>query len=62
MEDDLVIPLRGDLAEIAVPRLARVEAQFLLRLALQEVPGTFDVGGGERLAVMPFDPVPELEG
>src|SRR5207248_7997761 len=40
----------------------RVETQFLLRLPSQEVPGTFDVGGGERLAVMPFDPVPELEG
>ena len=40
----------------------RVEAQFFLRLPSQEVPGTFDVGGGERLAVMPFDPVPELEG
>jgi len=27
----------------------------------QEVPGAFDVGGGKRLAVVPFDTLPQLE-
>ena len=29
---------------------------------MQQVPGAFDVGGGERLAVMPFDALAQLEG
>src|ERR1700757_2350209 len=29
MEGDLVIPRRGDLVEVAIPRLARVKPQFL---------------------------------
>ena len=58
---DRVIAFGRDLVEIAVPRLARVEAQFLGRLAGQHVPGAFDIGGGERLSVMPFDVVAELE-
>src|SRR6516162_1964228 len=30
--------------------------------AEQHVPGAFDIGGTERLAVVPFDTLPQLEG
>ena len=59
---DRVIAFGRDLVEIAVPRLARVEAQFLGRLAGQHVPGAFDIGGGKGLPVMPFDAVAQFEG
>ena len=35
---------------------------FSLRLAGQQVPGAFDVCGGERLAVVPFDALAQREG
>jgi hypothetical protein len=37
-------------------------SRSFLRFAEQHVPGAFDVGGGERLAVVPFDALPQLEG
>ena len=40
---DLVVAVGHDLVEVAVPGLARVDAQLLARLALQQVPGAFDV-------------------
>jgi hypothetical protein len=40
----------------------RVLPQLLLRLAHQHVEGAFDVGRGKRLAVVPFDALPKLEG
>ena len=58
----LVIAVGRDLDEVVVPGLARVDAQLLGRLALQQIPGAFDVGGGERLAVMPFDALAQMEG
>ena len=58
----LIVVVGGDVVEIGPPRLAGVEAQFFLRLALQQIPGAFDVGGGERLAVMPFDALVQFEG
>ena len=57
-----VIAFRHDVFEVAVPGLARVEPQLLLRFAGQHVPGAFDVGRRKRLAVMPFDALPQLEG
>ena len=51
-----------DVADLVVPGLSRVLAEFLLRLAHQHVEGAFDVGRGERLAVMPFDALLQLEG
>ena len=60
-ERHLVIAVGDDLGEVGVPGLARVDAQPLGALALYQVPGAFDVGGGERLAVMPFDPLTQME-
>src|SRR5712691_3290519 len=57
-----VIAVGRDAVEVAVPSLARIAAQFLLRRALQQIPGTFDVLGGEGLAVMPFDTLAQLDG
>src|SRR5215471_11551429 len=54
--------IRYDVLEVAVPGFARVEPQLLLRFAEQHVPGAFDVGGSKRLAVVPFDALPQLEG
>src|SRR5260221_6177533 len=62
MEGDLVVAFGSDGVEIAVPALARVDAQFLGRLALQQIPGAFDIGGGDRLAVVPFDALAQWQG
>ena len=35
---------------------------FSLALPVKQVPGAFDVCGGERLAVMPFDALAQREG
>jgi hypothetical protein len=56
------MPLANSVFEVAVPGLARVEAELVLRFAGQHVPGAFDVGGGERLAVVPSDALPQLKG
>src|SRR5260370_42511567 len=61
MEGDFVVAVRGYLGQIAVPRLARVETKLLAGLSGQEVPGAFDVLGGERLAVVPVYPLPQGE-
>src|SRR5271165_7576951 len=62
MEGDLVIAAGGDLVEIAVPGFAGIDPEFLVRLAGKRLPGAFDVGGGERLAVVPFDVLTQAEG
>src|SRR5215831_5020329 len=50
---DLVVAVRGHLFEVAVPGFARIDAQLFARLAGNQVPGAFDVGRSERLAVVP---------
>src|SRR5438105_66583 len=40
----------------------RVDPERGRRLAGERVPGAFDVGRGERPAVMPFDALPQAEG
>src|SRR5262249_11762957 len=55
MKGDLIVAVSGDLFEVAVPGLTRIETKFVSRLAGQQVPGAFDVLGGERLAVVPGD-------
>ena len=60
-ESHLVVAVGLDLGKIAVPALARVDAQLVGRLALHQFPGAFDVGGGERLAVVPLHPLAQLE-
>ena len=49
MKGDLVVTIRGDLAEVPVPGFARIDAKRLLRLAGQHVPGAFDIAGREGL-------------
>ena len=57
-----IIAIGGHLFEVVVPGFARVDAQFFARLALQQVPGAFDIRGRERLAVVPFDALAQREG
>ena len=52
----------ADPIQVAVPRLARIGAQFVCGGAEDQVPGAFDVRGGEGLAVMPAHSLPELKG
>src|SRR5256885_902484 len=59
---DLVIAADGHTVEVAVPGLPRINPQFLGASAADQVPGAFDVIGGERLAVMPLDALPQFEG
>src|ERR1051325_8399661 len=61
MEADLEIAVRRDRLDIIVPGLPRVDAQLFLARAHQQIPGAFDVGRCERLSVMPFDAVTQLE-
>ena len=62
VERGLVVAVGRDVDDLVVPGLARVLAEFLRRLAHQHVEGALDVGGGERLAVVPFHALPQLEG
>jgi hypothetical protein len=61
MEGDLVIAIGGDLVEIAVPGFAGIDPEPLARLAGQRIPGAFDVGGGECLAIVPSDALAQVE-
>jgi len=61
-ERHIVIAIRYDIIQVAIPSLARIEPQLLGAFALQQVEGAFDVLGGERLAVVPFDVLAQLEG
>jgi hypothetical protein len=55
MKGDLIVTIKGDVPEVFVPRLAGVDAQLITRLTGNEIPGAFNVSGGEGLAIMPFD-------
>jgi len=59
MEGDLVFAARRDPIEVGVPGFARIDAQLVARLPGQQVPSAFDVIGGERLSVVPFDALPQ---
>ena len=61
-EGDLVIAVRGDLFEVAVPGFTRVEAQLLRLFALQQIPGAPYIRSGEGFPVMPFDALPQRKG
>jgi len=54
-ERDLVIALDDNLVEVGVPGPARIDPQLVASLAGQQIPSAFDILGGERLAVVPFD-------
>ena len=55
------VAVGADRLEIAIPRLARVGAQFFRPVSEYQVPRAFDVCGGERLAVVPAYPVAEMK-
>jgi hypothetical protein len=57
-----MVAIRGDFFNVIVPGLARVEAELLARLTSQQIPRTFDIVGGKRFAVMPFDIVAQMKG
>src|SRR5947209_7594558 len=61
MKGGLAVAVGSDLFEIAEPDLSRVDAKLLFRFAEQQIVSAFDVGGGERLAVVPFDALPQFE-
>ena len=61
MEGRGEIAVGSDLCEVLVPGLARIGAQLLLRSAEQQVPGAFDVIGGEGMPVVPFDALAQAE-
>src|SRR5437764_11489486 len=61
-ERRLIIAIGGDLREVVVPGLARVDAKLLGCLALQQIPRAFDVSGGEPLAVMPLHALAQMKG
>src|SRR5260370_6383908 len=54
VEGDFVVAVRGYFVEIEEPGFAVVEAQLFLGFSGQQIVSAFDVGSGERLAVMPF--------
>ena len=62
IEGDLEVAVGRDVVDELVPGLARVLAELLRRFAHQHVEGAFDVGRGERLAVVPFDALVQFEG
>jgi len=55
MKRYLIVALRRHFREVVVPAFARIDAELVAGLAGHEIPGAFDVLGGERLAVVPFD-------
>src|SRR5262249_56009312 len=61
VEGDFMVAVRGDLRDVAVPRLARVDAELVGAALHQRVPGAFYVPGGEWLAVMPFDALTQVK-
>ncbi len=62
IEGGLIVAVDRHVVDLVVPGLSRVLPEFLRRLAHQHVEGAFDVGRGERLAIVPFDVMSKLEG
>jgi len=62
MKSDLVIAVRTHRRKVVIAGFARIDAQLLRPRFQIEVPGAFDILGGERLAVVPSDTLPQLEG
>src|SRR5215475_4189294 len=61
MESRVDLAIGGNAVDIEKPRFAVVEAQLFLSLPGQQVIGAFNVGGCERLAIVPFDTLAKLE-
>jgi len=62
VEGDLEVAVGGHFLKVVVPRLARIETKPLARLTGEQIPGAFDIRGGEGLAVVPFDSLAQWEG
>ena len=62
LERDLVIAGDGDLLQVLVPVPTGILAELVLPLFRDGVPGTLNVGAGERLAIVPLDAFAQLEG
>jgi hypothetical protein len=62
VECDLVIAVGRDLSEVAIPGFARLDPELVAPPAGECVPGAFNVGRGEWLAVAPFDILTQAEG
>jgi hypothetical protein len=63
LECGLVIAIDTDVLQFRVPDPARVAVKIRnIALANQHPPGALHVLGGERLAIMPFHALPQLEG
>src|SRR5467141_1592988 len=61
MEGDLIIAVRPDLFEVAIPGFAGIDAELVARFFEDQIPGALNVLGRERLAVMPFDALAERQ-
>src|SRR5262249_37760383 len=61
LDGHLEIAVKPDICNVVIPDLARVEAQPFLGLAEEKVEGAADVLRREWLAVVPFDPLAQLE-
>ena len=62
MKAGLPVAVRGHLRDVRKPGFARIDAQLFLGLVHQEIDRALDVGGGEGLAVMPFDTLAQRKG
>ena len=62
MKRHRVVAIGGDPVEIFVQGFARIKAELLFPGLHHQIPGAQDVLGGERLAVMPFDALTQMEG
>src|SRR3954451_6611751 len=61
LERHFLFAVDDHIIEVAVPGLPRVEAELVLRLALQQLKRALDVLGRERFAVMPFDALAQFK-
>ena len=55
MKRNPTVAVGRDLTQVVIPGLAGIEAEARADLAEQHIPGAFNVIGGERLTVVPFD-------
>ena len=62
MKGDLVIAVCADLLEVAIGGFAGIDPELLARRIHQQIPGALDIPGGQRLAVVPFDALPQRQG
>jgi hypothetical protein len=61
VERRLMLAIDGNLLEVGPPHPARVLAEIVIGLAVEPVPSALHVLGGERLAVVPRNPLAQLE-